>query len=364
MRVLMSGYHNPHYWTVTEYMERAIGALGHDLVTFDDGARPIPGRIRDRVRWAERADLAWMNHRLLAVARQVRPDVLIVSGGELIVPETVRCLRREGMTTILWTIDAPRRFETILAAAPFYDHVFCQGTEAVEILSNAGVTGMRWLPMACDPQLHRPEALSDEERRLFGHNIVFVGSWYSVREALFEALADLDFVIWGPGWGNLRSGSPLRNCLQGGTPRPQSGSRSTARAGSSWRRTIVIHRADFLSTRRAPGYLKPWPVGPLSFAMLSVTCSTSSMTASTLPWPATPASLGRRPSITSNMNQSGQRWPVEPGKRSFAVTPTRSALRRFSPLWAAHRVTPAVGGLPGHEADHHRRYRSGQPVGL
>lgn len=220
MRVLMSGYHNPHYWTVTEYMERAIGALGHDLVTFDDGARPIPGRIRDRVRWAERADLAWMNHRLLAVARQVRPDVLIVSGGELIVPETVRCLRREGMTTILWTIDAPRRFENILAAAPFYDHVFCQGTEAVEILSNAGVTGMRWLPMACDPQLHRPEALSDEERRLFGHNIVFVGSWYSVREALFEALADLDFVIWGPGWGNLRSGSPLRNCLQGGHTTP------------------------------------------------------------------------------------------------------------------------------------------------
>jgi len=27
MRILLSGYHNPHYLTVTEYIERAIAAL-------------------------------------------------------------------------------------------------------------------------------------------------------------------------------------------------------------------------------------------------------------------------------------------------------------------------------------------------
>lgn len=214
MKILLSGYHNPHYWTVTEYIERAIRALGHGLEVFDDGTRCIPGRIRDRVRWAQRADLAWKNRRLLAVAGEVKPDAVIVTGGEHVLPDTVRRLRR-GATTILWTIDPPRHFENILAAAPLYDHVFCQGTEAVAILSNAGMEGMRWLPMACDPQLHRPGELSDEERRLLGHDIAFVGSWYPVRESLFEVLAGLDFAIWGPGWENLRKGSPLETHLQG-----------------------------------------------------------------------------------------------------------------------------------------------------
>jgi spore maturation protein CgeB len=220
MRILLSGYHNPHYWTVTEYIERAIGALGHELAVFDDGTRCIPGRLRDRSRWMERVDRAWLNRRLQAFSRQIRPDVLLVLGGELIEPETVRLSRAEGAAAILWTIDAPWNFEPILRAAPVYDHVFCQGTEAIELLRESGIGEARWLPMACDPECHHCHGRTGEENRRQGHDVVFVGSHYPVREQLLAGLAGSDFAFWGPGWEKLPKASPLRMHWKGAHTAP------------------------------------------------------------------------------------------------------------------------------------------------
>ena len=218
MRILLSGYHNPHYWTVTEYIERAIRALGHELAVFDDGTRCIPGRLRGRSRWIERADRAWLNRRLQACAGRLRPEALIVLGGELIDPETVHRARAGGAAAVLWTIDAPWNFEPVLRAAPAYDRIFCQGTEAVELLREAGIAGARWLPMGCDPECHRHRPGGTEGGR--GHDVVFVGSHYPVREKLFAGLAGADFAIWGPGWERLPAASPLRMHVKGAHTTP------------------------------------------------------------------------------------------------------------------------------------------------
>ncbi|NPV05555.1 MAG: glycosyltransferase [Syntrophaceae bacterium] len=218
MRILLSGYHNPRYWTVTEYIERAVRALGHELHVFDDGARCIPGRLRDRSRWMERADRAWLNRRLRARAGRLRPDVLIVLGGELVDPDTVHRARAEGSAAVLWTIDAPWNFSPVLRAAPAYNRIFCQGTEALEILRANGIEGARWLPMGCDPESHC--RISDGAKGGLGHDVVFVGSHYPVREQLFAGLAGTDFAIWGPGWERLPPASPLRKHVKGAHTAP------------------------------------------------------------------------------------------------------------------------------------------------
>jgi hypothetical protein len=61
MKILFSGYHNPNFLTITEYMERAVKALGHDLMFFDDRQHVIPGRMRQRVKWLDRFDLQHIN---------------------------------------------------------------------------------------------------------------------------------------------------------------------------------------------------------------------------------------------------------------------------------------------------------------
>ena len=220
MKILVTGYHNPHYETVTEYMERAVQALGHDLLIFDDACHIVPGRIRSRISLLEKADLRHINGRLLARMQGTKPDLVLVTGGDRIREETIRALKAKGVLTALWTTDPPSGDWGVSRSAPFYDYVFCQGTEAVEILEQAGLARARWLPVGCDPVRHRPVALSPEERVRYGHDVVFVGSHYPERAALFERLCGFDLGIWGPGWEKLPAGSPLHRHLRGAHTAP------------------------------------------------------------------------------------------------------------------------------------------------
>ena len=221
MKVLLSGYHNPHYDTITEYMERAVVALGHDLVRFDDRCHVVPGRIRYRVPWLNRWDLEGINRRLASRAMQSGAQLLIVTGGDRILGGTIRQLKDRGVTTALWTTDPPRRSDTILESAPFYDYLFCQGTEFVEIFQDRGFEGAQWLPVGCEPESQRPVELSEREKSLYGSDVVFVGSHYEERERLFEALCGFDLALWGPGWENLSPRSPLRKHVRGAHCTPE-----------------------------------------------------------------------------------------------------------------------------------------------
>ena len=57
MKVLFTGYHNPNYPTVTEYIEQALKELGHEIVVLDEGRHLLPGRLRVRSRLLEAMDL-------------------------------------------------------------------------------------------------------------------------------------------------------------------------------------------------------------------------------------------------------------------------------------------------------------------
>jgi len=221
VKILYSGYHNPHYETVTEYTEGAIRALKHELISYDDRHHVIPGRIRHRILWAHNLDLSVINRRLLRLAREEHPHVVIVSGGERILKETVHSLQQSGAVTVLWTIDAPSGGWEVSQSAPVYDHVFCQGSEAVELLAQLGLARARWLPVGCDPSSHYPVAVTDADLPLFGSDVVFVGSWYPERAALFERLCAFDLAVWGPGWERLPRNSALRRHLRGAHTKPE-----------------------------------------------------------------------------------------------------------------------------------------------
>ncbi len=215
MKILLSGHHNPHFWTITEYIEAAINRLGHELVVYEDRRHVIPGRIRRRISALDKLDAWTINTRLTTRARREHPDVAIITGGHRIRGTTVRGLKEMGIQTALWTIDPPENFLPILKAAPFYDHIFCQGTEAVELLTQAGINDARLLPMGCDPELHHPVEVSSTDRSEYGCDVAFVGSYYPEREQLLETLTAFNPCVWGPGWEKLSAHSPLRRGLRG-----------------------------------------------------------------------------------------------------------------------------------------------------
>jgi spore maturation protein CgeB len=221
MKILFSGHHNPHFFTITEYLEKAIRTLGHKLFPFEDRQHLVPGRIRKLFPFLNRLDLRIINNRMLSMAEESKPDIAIITGGHRISAETINQLKARGVLCVLWTIDAPLYFQPILEVAPFYDHVFCQGTEAIELLNKAGIKGAQWLPMACDPEYHYPVGLSSAEKEQYGCDVAFVGSNYPERANLFENLCDFNFTIWGPGWDNLSPDSPLRRCVRGTHTTPE-----------------------------------------------------------------------------------------------------------------------------------------------
>jgi spore maturation protein CgeB len=220
MKILFTGHHNPHFHTITEYIESAIRNLGHELFIFEDCNHLIPGRIRERLPFLNQLDLGIMKKKILAVAKSVNPDIAIVTGGHRISAETISILKSSGIVCILWTTDPPQNFQPIINAAPFYDHIFCQGTEAIELLDNAGIKGAQWLPMACDPDYHSPVECSFSDKEKYGSDLVFVGSYYPERASIFETISEFDLSIWGPGWESLCSNSPLRRRIRGAHTTP------------------------------------------------------------------------------------------------------------------------------------------------
>jgi len=210
MKILLSSYHNPHFITITEYIEFAIRKLNHELIRFDDRQHLVPGRIRNRIKFLERFDLQNINRKFISLALDTKPDLVIVAGGHRIQAKSIKILNDYNIKTVLWTIDAPVNFNPIISVANFYDHVFCGGTEAQEIFKKKGIWKTNWLPFGCAPEFHRPVTLSSKEKMRYKKDIVFVGSFYPNRWQILKELKEFEIGIWGPNWAKVNNASSDR----------------------------------------------------------------------------------------------------------------------------------------------------------
>ncbi|MBU1044133.1 MAG: glycosyltransferase [Candidatus Omnitrophica bacterium] len=220
MKILFVGYHNPNFISITEYCEKAIRQLGHECIVFDNRSFILPGRVREKLAFLQTWDLQQLNNRLLKLAARENPDLCIVTGGLRISVLTIEKLKQKGIVTVLWTSDPPQfsdqknSFSIIQHNAPFYDYVFCGGTEAIELLGDLKLKHINFLPFACDQESHKPVEITKLDQKLYGNDIVFVGSLYENREKVLEQIADFDLGIWGPGWDRLRYDSPLKKSVK------------------------------------------------------------------------------------------------------------------------------------------------------
>lgn len=240
MKILFSGYHNPHFETITEYMEKAMTKLGHTCIPFDDRDFLLPGRLRQKVSFLHKWDLHRLNNKLLSLVFQNKPNLCLVSGGHRIFPETIQEIKKRGICTALWTTDSPFNFGPILKASPYYDYIFCGGTEAQDLLAKSGINKTHWLPFACDPEIHKAVEVNLEEKRKWGSDITFVGSFYPNRKHTFEAICDFDIKIWGPGWDKLSKNSPLSKSVINALLNPK----DWKKIYSSSKIIIVVHYQD------------------------------------------------------------------------------------------------------------------------
>jgi len=152
------------------------------------------------------ADYRLRNRHLIEQSREFKPDVLWMAGdNRVIYPETLAAIKRETGCKIVYACGtSPIVFSHPIerAAARLYDMVmasdYYHGIQWLEL----GAPRMECLPLsACDPDFHRPYALTEAERAAFTCDIAFVGTLvpdnlYSRRVEALEALRDFDLGIW------------------------------------------------------------------------------------------------------------------------------------------------------------------------
>ena len=222
MKILSVTYHNPYYLTFAEYVDHALSQLGHTIRSFDYRQWLFPGRVRDHVPALEAFDLKRINSKLIKSANTFKPDILLVTGGHTIAPETITRIKKElQCITVNWIADFPLKFDEYAHAGPCYDFSFWSGTDGLKRYESLGGDNGHWLPFACDPYYHKPAALSDADKKEYECDICFVGSNYSERVEVLEKLCGFNIGIWGQGWERLPANSPLVPHLRGKAVGPE-----------------------------------------------------------------------------------------------------------------------------------------------
>jgi len=218
---------------ISSYCKKALEALGNEVSIFDFRQRlyskwKFVSYLKSTVRpfftsLPSPYDLPVIkpaidrkiNQMLLNYAYEYKPDVLLVLCGENILPKTIVEIKKKLEAIVVnWfhdTLLSPFRQKMIHSIFPFYDHIFIVDSKDVLKYVNIESKNIHTLSLACDPDVHRRNDLSQEDLNEYGSDIVFVGTLTPEREKILETLTDFDLNIWGR-W--QRQSPQLKRCYK------------------------------------------------------------------------------------------------------------------------------------------------------
>ncbi|OGB91391.1 MAG: hypothetical protein A2Z31_04630 [candidate division NC10 bacterium RBG_16_65_8] len=215
MRILLAVPGHLHTVPMGGFVAAALRRLGHEVTVFD-----CAPRWGDKLRGALPGDggsAPAMNAKLCRIATTDRPDLFVTLFGFDVGEESVRALRRLGIPTACWWLNDPFQLPRSLRQASWYDFYFTNARGCLPEYRAADVDGAHFLPLAADPDVHRPQTLKRAETRQYESDVCFAGDWSPLREEwVRKLLPDYRVRVWGP-WGKkLASDSPIRGVLTDG----------------------------------------------------------------------------------------------------------------------------------------------------
>ncbi len=193
---------------ILDYSRRGLSSLHQrvrevDMSCFAGGFNGIEGLVSDdiRQRVARGKYTEMLSELILEIADEKPMDILLCMAQAPITSTALTELRKRGVITVLWFVEDYLRFPVWKYMAPFYDFIFTiQRGDCINAIKAAGAGEVHYLPTGCDPVVHRPLELSQEEKERWGSPVSFVGAGYHNRQQMFATLTDFPFKIWGTEW--------------------------------------------------------------------------------------------------------------------------------------------------------------------
>lgn len=184
--------------------------LGHEL-TLLDPRRLLPASAWiDRWIWNAGGKLfeSMVRRSILRTIGSRQFDLCIVDQGELIGASTVARLKRQCGSVISYINDDPfggrdrRRFRQYLHALPHYDISVVVRDENVAEAYAYGARHVFLTYLSSDDVDHKPLPLTEDDRRRWKAEVLFIGTWMEERGPFMLALLDagLPLAIYGNRW--------------------------------------------------------------------------------------------------------------------------------------------------------------------
>jgi len=173
-----------------------------------------------------------VTQRMKAALDQHRPELVLVAGEGTVPADQLDSLRAGHSARWAWVLgDDIRDVARAARGAMAFDELFVGSTGAVSALDRHGVKHVHYLPVACDPSVHRPL----RARGPFRANVVFAGMATSRRERFLQELVEFGLALWGPGWRK----TSLRDYCRGELPSTEDYVRAYAGATVA----VNVHRS-------------------------------------------------------------------------------------------------------------------------
>ena len=180
---------------------RALERLGCVVATLDP----------EQAGWLERLAGRDFEGRLVKALDSHKPQLVIAMGGFGLDAVSIRAVR-SGYSArwVNWFPGDLRVVNPARQLAPAYDRMYLTGTDVTEEVQRGGVTPAVFLPLGCDPSVHKPMRAKGP----FRANVVFAGEATPRREMLLNELVEFGLAVWGDSWKK----TSLRDYCRGDLP--------------------------------------------------------------------------------------------------------------------------------------------------
>lgn len=150
----------------------------------------------------------WVRRFVAARLPAQRFDLAWVDSGQVVGPGIIRLLRQRAARVVNYNHDDPtggrdgRAWNLFRATIPHYDLLATVREPTANDLVRAKARKVVRVLMSFDELAHRPRELTDEDRRKWASEVVFVGSWMPERGPFMKRLVELGvpLTIIGDHW--------------------------------------------------------------------------------------------------------------------------------------------------------------------
>ena len=203
----------------------AMRRLGHDVRVIDPW--PVVQALPGMLTWSYRSGWLFVAE---IVARHILHrlgpdmfDIAWVDSGEFASPGLVRALRVHARRVVNYNHDDPfgardaTGFRQYRNAVKDYDLIVVVRACNIAEAERLGARNVLHVIRSADEQAHAPRQLSEEDRRRWGSEVAFVGTWMPERGAFLQSLVErrVPLSIFGNRWQQAREWSAIRSAWRG-----------------------------------------------------------------------------------------------------------------------------------------------------